>query len=107
MRNAARTFLAAYARGDGAAACAQLATPTVTALEDQEQQPCARAITDLEIANGAIEQIEVVATSAKVDLHSGQSLFASQVDGEWRLSAVGCTPDHKPADHPFNCELEA
>jgi hypothetical protein len=43
-----------------------------------------------------------------VDLTSGQSMFLSRTELGWRLSAVGCEPQAgKPADRPYDCELEA
>jgi len=108
VRSVTDGFLAAYAADDGAAACARLSSHTVQALEDQEQAPCSRAVTELQLDVGDIARVEVYVTNAKVDLTTGESAYLSEEAAGWRLSAVGCRPeDGKPADRPFECEAEA
>jgi hypothetical protein len=107
-RSVTEAFLAAYEAGDGADACAQLSSDTRTAVESQEQAACARAVTALDLDGGAVARVEVYVTNAKVDLTTGESAFLSEESDGWRLSALGCRPnDGKPADRPFECELEA
>lgn len=101
-------FHAAFEADDGAAACAQLSTDTREALESQEQEPCPEAIGSLQIDGGELSRIQVYVTNAKADLTSGESAFLSHTKDGWRLSAVGCQPvGGKPADRPYDCELEA
>lgn len=45
-------------------------------------------------------------TSAKVDLASGESVFLSEQQPGWRITALGCRPTKTPADTPFDCELQ-
>jgi hypothetical protein len=52
--------------------------------------------------------VEVYVTNAKADLESGESAYLLQTQDGWRISAVGCTPEGgKPADRPYDCELQA
>jgi hypothetical protein len=84
-------FYAALEAGDGETACAQLSTDTRT-----------------EVEGGDLTRVQVYVTNAKADLASGESAFLSYTEDGWRLSAVGCQPvGGKPADRPYDCELEA
>jgi hypothetical protein len=100
-------FYAALEAGDGETACAQLSTDSRTELESQEQEACAEAVGSLEVEGGDLTRIQVYVTNAKADLASGESAFLSHTEDGWRLSAVGCQPVGKPADRPYDCELEA
>jgi hypothetical protein len=99
-------FFAAFEAGDGAQACAQLSPNTRTALEQQEQKRCEEAITDLQLERGAVTGVQVYLLNAKVDLSNGEAAFLDEGQLGWRLSAAGCTPQRKPADRPYDCELE-
>jgi hypothetical protein len=108
IRGTTDGFFAALQRGDGAAACARLSADTVAQLISEEQEPCAQAVTSLKLRPGAIRRIQVYMTNAKVDLAGGASAFLDRTANGWRLSAIGCRPaEGKPADLPFDCELEA
>jgi hypothetical protein len=108
VRSVTQGFFAALGAGDGAGACARLSEDTVTALESQEQEDCAQAVTGLQLEGGAPTRVQVYVTSAKADLRSGESAFLDRTAAGWRLSAVGCKPvGGKPADRPYDCELEA
>ena len=101
-------FYTALDAGDGDTACAQLSTDTRSELESQEQETCAEAVGSLRVAGGDLARIQVYVTNAKADLASGESAFLSFTEDGWRLSAVGCRPvGGKPADRPYDCELEA
>ena len=101
-------FYAALDAGDGDVACAQLSTDTRAELESQEQEACAEAVGSLEVERGDLTRVQVYVANAKADLASGESAFLSFTEDGWRLSAVGCRPiGGKPADRPYDCELEA
>jgi hypothetical protein len=101
-------FLAAVESGDGERACAQLSPDTRAELEKQEQRPCREAVTELELAGGSVVQAHVYVLNAMVELSSGEAAFLDQGEEGWRLSAIGCTPvGGKPADRPYDCELES
>jgi hypothetical protein len=99
-------FFAAFEAGDGARACEQLSPDTRIELESQEQTECEQAVTDLQLDGGSVTRVQVYVRNAKVDLSNGEAAFLDQGDLGWRLSAVGCTPQRKPADRPYDCELE-
>ena len=108
VRAVAERFFAAVTAGDGAAACAELSADTRSQLESQEGGDCRETVTGLTLEGGELAREQVYMTSAKVDLASGQSAFLSRTEQGWRLSAVGCEPEGgKPADRPYDCELEA
>jgi uncharacterized lipoprotein NlpE involved in copper resistance len=106
-RAATARFLDAVRRHDGALACRELTAAAAQALADQEGKPCDQAVGELQLDGGAITGVEVYMTNAKADLTSHESVFLDRGPSGWKLSAVGCAHDDKPADHPFTCELEA
>jgi hypothetical protein len=107
VRAVADRFLAALEAHDGAAACAQLSDATRAELAHSEQKACAEAIGGLGLQRAAVTRVQVFITNAKADLADGDSLFLEQGRNGWRLSAVGCRSQGKPADRPFDCALEA
>jgi hypothetical protein len=108
VRGTTEGFFAALQRGNGGAACARLSADTVAQLISQEQEPCAQAVTSLKLRPGAVRRVQVYVTNAKVDLAGGASAFLQRTTNGWRLSAIGCRPaEGKPADFPYDCELEA
>jgi hypothetical protein len=108
VRSVTEAFVAAYGNDHGDTACAQLSSDTRQALESQEGKSCRRAVTDLQIDAGAVVSVEVSVTNAKVDLRTGESVFLSKQSEGWWISSLGCRPGGaKPADRPFDCELEA
>jgi hypothetical protein len=65
-------------------------------------------VTELELAGGSVVQAHVYVLNAMVELSSGEAAFLDQGEEGWRLSAIGCTPvGGKPADRPYDCELES
>jgi hypothetical protein len=101
-------FLQALERGDGRAACALLSPAAALALEREEGERCAQAIGGVRAEAAPVRRAQVYVVSAKVDLASGESAFLSATRDGWRLDAVGCRPQGaKPADLPYDCELEA
>lgn len=106
-RGAVERFVTALAAGDGARACAELGAETVAQLVERERAPCRRAVGELGLGPAAITRVQVYVTSAKVDLGDGESAFLDRAPGGWKIAAAGCRPQGKPADRPFDCELEA
>ena len=110
-REAARTtterFYAAFRHHDGALACRQLSAAAAQQLSQQESKPCPQAVTGLSLKGGSVVGVEVYVTNAKVDLAEHVSTFLSRSPSGWKIDALSCAHDDKPADHPFNCELES
>ena len=93
---------------DGDAACEQRSESLLEQVESQTQQSCEGVITRFEYEGGEIVGAEVYITNAKVDLRSGESAFLGREDDGWKLSAIGCKAEKgKPADRPFECEVES
>jgi hypothetical protein len=108
VRSVTERFNRALAREDGAAACRELSEDTVKALRAEEKKPCPAAILGLSLEPSRTARVQVFVTSAKVDLDSGESAFLDRSAEGWRLSAIACAPkEGKPADRPYDCELEA
>ncbi len=108
VRSVSERFNRALAREDGTAACMELSEDTVKSLRSQEQKPCPEAILGLSLEPSGTARVQVYVTSAKVDLDSGESAFLDRSAEGWRLSAIACAPrEGKPADRPYDCELQA
>ena len=99
-------FYDAVRHDRGVEACAELSIGAAQQLEGQTGQQCSEVVTRLDYEGGAIVRTAVYATNAKVDLRSGESAFLSRERDGWRLSAIGCSSTGKPADRPFDCEVE-
>ena len=106
VRDVTERFYAAYAADRGAAACGTIASETRKQLERDERAPCAKAIGLLRLGGGAIGEVAVQMTNAKVDLASGESVFLSEERPGWRITALGCRASASPTSIPFDCELE-
>ncbi|HEV2812537.1 MAG TPA: hypothetical protein VGW10_04725 [Solirubrobacteraceae bacterium] len=101
-------FYEAIRADDGDAACAELGESLLEQVESQTQRACEDVITEFEYEGGTIAETEVYITNAKVDLDSGESAFLSRETDGWKLSAIACKAEKgKPADRPFECEVEA
>jgi hypothetical protein len=108
VRAVTARFFAGLSSQEGRAACAQLSLSTRAQLQSQEQKACSKAVTALELQRGAVMRVEIYLRSAAVELSSGETAFLDQGKQGWRLSAVGCRPENgKPADRPYDCELES
>jgi hypothetical protein len=101
-------FYEAIGADNGEAACAELGEALLDQVESQTQQSCRGAITSFEYEGGSIAKTQVFIANAKVDLDSGESAFLSRETDGWKLSAIACKAQKgKPADRPFDCEVES
>jgi hypothetical protein len=107
VRAVTERFYNAYEAEQGDVACATIASETSQQLESDKSEPCPEAITSVDLAGGAITKVVVQMTNAKVDLATGESVFLSQEQPGWRITALGCRSAGSPTDTPFDCELEA
>jgi hypothetical protein len=107
VRTVAGTFFAALGSGDSARACDQLSPGTRAKLESQEQKDCRQAVTGLGLQGGMVADANVYVLNAIVELGNGDAVFLEQGREGWRIAAAGCSiKAGKPADHPYDCELE-
>jgi hypothetical protein len=103
-RAAARDLYAAAARHDGQAACAQMSSSLRTALVEDQQQRCAKAVLALDLHGQTPASAKVYATSAVVRFEHGDTVFLDQTSEGWRVDALGCRPNGKG---PYDCEEQA
>jgi hypothetical protein len=103
-RGAAEGLYAAVSRHDGEAACAQLTSAAAQALEQEEKEACAKAVTGLELQGSHAARVRVFETSAAVTFTGGELAFLDRTSEGWRVSAAGCKPQ---GQQPADCELEA
>jgi hypothetical protein len=107
VRGVTGRFVDAEGSGNGEAACAQLSPQTRAELEKSEQRQCSVAVTHLRLKPGGVARVEVYVMNAMVELTSGETEFLEQGKEGWRLTAVGCTSrGGKPADQPYDCQLQ-
>jgi hypothetical protein len=100
--DAAESFHAAVAAGDGSAACDLLAPATADELEQAQAAPCADAVLSADLVEGGTavdshaygRQAQVVLTDDVV--------FLTVSGGRWLVTAAGCTPRH---ERPYDCEI--
>jgi hypothetical protein len=107
VRQVTERFYSAYEADRGDVACATIASETRKQLESEESEPCPEAIGSVELSGGAVTKVAVQMTNAKVDLAGGESLFLSQEQPGWRITALGCRVTETPTDTPLDCELDA
>jgi hypothetical protein len=103
-RSAAEGLYAAVSRHDGDAACARLSSAAAQALEQQEKEACAKAVTGLDLQGSHAARVRVFETSAAVTFAGGELAFLDRTGEGWRVSAAGCKPRGR---EPADCELEA
>ena len=105
-RAAVERFYEAVRAGDGTAACEELGEGLLEQVGSQKQ--CSGVITTFDYEGGDVVGTEVYITAAKVDLSGGESVFLSREDAGWKLSALACKAEKgKPADRPWECEVES
>jgi hypothetical protein len=89
--------------GDPEARCDLLTPKALAALEQNESQSCSDAIGQLPLNGGAVRSVQVWGGDAQVEL-SGDTLFLTETQDGWRVSAAACKPN---TDAPYDCEVEA
>ncbi|WP_240981740.1 MULTISPECIES: hypothetical protein [unclassified Streptomyces] len=95
---AGRGFAAALAAGDHRAACALLAPETRDAVEEDAKGPCGPALRELGLPpSGAARGVDVYGRDALLRM-TGDTLFLSQFDDGWKVTAAGCVP--RSTDEP-------
>jgi type IV secretory pathway TrbL component len=97
-------FFSAIGAHRGADACMQLSPSLRKTLTQQESAAgCAEAVGKVKARGSPIEVVHVYATSARVDLAGGASVFLSAMRDGWRIDALGCRPR---SNGPFDCEAQ-
>ncbi|HST66694.1 MAG TPA: hypothetical protein VLM05_16020 [Mycobacteriales bacterium] len=93
----------AAARARDAAALCRLVTPAAAQSAETGDETCVQALGDLDLpGTGPLGAIQVWSDRAQVKA-GGDTLFLTEIDGSWRVSAAGCTAS---AAGPYDCDLE-
>jgi hypothetical protein len=101
----AESFYAAVDGHDGARACTWLSADARQSLEQDQSEPCARAVEQLKLSGHTAGRVEVYSTNAAVALRSGDVVYLETTPQGWRISAAGC---RSPAyAKPATCELQS
>jgi hypothetical protein len=105
VRSIAEGFYAAAGAHDGARACTWLSPGARQALEQDQSEPCSRAVEQLELSGNRARRVEVYSTNAAVALRGGDVVYLEETPQGWRISAAGC---RDPAyAKPATCELQS
>ncbi|MFF0558891.1 hypothetical protein [Streptomyces sp. NPDC004266] len=101
---AGRFFEESLGSGNFRVACELLAPESRDQLEEEEKKPCAQALASQDLPRGGgVRGVDVHGRQALLRLH-GDTLFLSQFDEGWRVTAAGCAPE--PGDTPYSCVLK-
>jgi hypothetical protein len=104
-RSVAESFYAAADGHDGARACTWLSADARQALEQDQSEPCARAVGQLKLTGRRALRVAVYSTNAAVALRGGDVVYLQETPQGWRISAAGC---RSPAyDKPAECEVQS
>ena len=105
VRSIAESFYAAAGAHDGARACTWLSADARQALEQDQSEPCSRAVEQLKLSGNRARRVEVYSTEAAVALRGGDVVYLEETPQGWRISAAGC---RDPAyANPATCELQS
>jgi hypothetical protein len=105
VRSVAESFYAAVDGHEGARACTWLSPDARQALEQDQSEPCSRAVEQLELSGNRARRVEVYSTNAAVALRGGDVVYLEETPQGWRISAAGC---RVPAyAKPATCELQS
>jgi Prokaryotic lipoprotein-attachment site len=105
VRSVAESFYASVDGHEGARACAWLSPGARQAVEQDQSEPCARAVEQLKLSGRSAQRVEVYSTNAAVALRGGDVVYLETTPQGWRISAAGC---RDPAyATPATCELQS
>ncbi|HET6167519.1 MAG TPA: hypothetical protein VFE07_11885 [Marmoricola sp.] len=109
VQTVASQFYDAVAAQHGADACALLAPPTRSGVEQSEEKHCPAAIVAAGLKPaGGVEEVKVYGTMAQVRWDADVT-FLTRYDVGWRVLAAGCSmppPSQRTAEH-YDCAVEA
>jgi hypothetical protein len=98
----AERFYQAVGSGDGATACAVMASRTRDQIEQAAGKSCQDAILDEDLPQpGASDQVSTFGTAAQVR-YADETTFLTRFRTGWRVVAAGCAP--VPGDR-YDCQV--
>jgi len=101
VTRAADDWLAAARAKDATTLC-RLLTPAAAESAVTGDQTCPQAVGDLRLPGaGPVGQVEIWSDRAEVRA-GADTLFLTKIDGDWRVSAAGCSA--RPG-RPYDCEV--
>lgn len=109
VQHVASQFNDALAARSGSDACALLAPPTRSAVEESEKKSCPAAIRATGLAPASdLEGVRVYGTMAQVRWRTDVT-FLTRYDDGWRVLAAGCTmpPASQRTADSYDCTVEA
>lgn len=109
VQRTATAFYDALAAQRGADACALLAPPTRSSVEQSEGKPCAQGIGSAGLpSGGTVETVRVYGTMAQVKW-SDDVTFLTRYGATWRVVAAGCSipPPSQRTSDGYDCDIEA
>jgi hypothetical protein len=102
VEEVAEQFYRAIGSGDGAAACAVMASRTQEEVEQSAGEPCQDAILDEDLPHpGASDRVSTFGTAAQVR-YADETTFLTRFRTGWRVVAAGCAP--VPGDR-YDCQV--
>jgi hypothetical protein len=105
VRAVTAQFFTALAAHRGAEACKGLSSALAQSIEqEQSQSRCADAITKIQAHGSAVTDVHVYATSARVVLAAGDSVFLGLMRDGWRIDALGC---RRRPNGPYDCQEQS
>ncbi|HEY3529071.1 MAG TPA: hypothetical protein VGK78_07960 [Nocardioides sp.] len=109
VQSVASQFYDAISAEHGSGACALLAPPTRSSVEQTEKKPCPDAIMAAGLhPPSRVEKVKVYGTMAQVTWGT-EVTFLTRYDEGWRVLAAGCSmppASQRTADH-YDCTVEA
>ncbi|MFF4173330.1 hypothetical protein [Streptomyces sp. NPDC001744] len=101
---AALSFEESLASGAYGTACGLLAPDSREQLEEDGSRSCERALAERKLPRGrTVRSVDVYGRQALLRM-DGETLFLSQFDDGWRVTAAGCVPEKD--DSPHHCALK-
>src|SRR3954463_4477463 len=85
--------------GDPQARCDLLAPATLTTFQADASAPCSDALLQVPLPGGDVTAVQFWGGDAQVRL-GGDTLFLTETDAGWRVTAAGCEPH---GEAPYDC----
>ncbi|GAA3084692.1 hypothetical protein GCM10017562_63160 [Streptomyces roseofulvus] len=103
--DAGRRFAAALSAGDYRTGCGLLAPETREQVEEDGRTPCPVGLREAGLPTAGLARgVDVYGREALLRM-TGDTLFLSQFDAGWRVTAAGCE-EPGSEDEPYRCSVK-